>query len=219
MKTFDSKASLIEALGSEMVDIINKAIEQKGVAKILLSGGSTPKDLYLWLSKQKLDFSKIKVGLVDERYVPLESPYSNEALIAATLYHNTTSTGLIGMVADSENPEQNLKLVDAQYSTFKNADIVLLGMGDDGHTASIFPNDSASTAALLEKNAGICYTKAPSIPENRITCNKVLLDSALHTFLMLTGSSKLLKFKTAKEEKTPISFFQGTTLQVYYTPN
>ena len=168
METFDSKVSLIEALGAKMVDIISKAIEEKGIAKILLSGGSTPKDLYLWLSKQNLDFSKIKVGLVDERYVPLESPYSNEALIAATLFHNTTATGLIGMVADSENPEQNLKVVTAQYSAFKNADFVLLGMGDDGHTASIFPNDSASTAALLEKNAGICNTKAPSIPENRI---------------------------------------------------
>jgi 6-phosphogluconolactonase len=219
METFDSKASLIEALGNEMLAIINEAIEQKGVAKILLSGGSTPKDLYLWLSKQNLDFSKIKVGLVDERYVPLESPYSNEALVASTFYHNTTATGLIGMVADTENPEQNLKLVAEQYSTFKNADLVLLGMGDDGHTASIFPNDSASTVALLEKNAGICYTKAPSIPENRITCNKVLLDSALHTFLMLTGSSKLFKFEAASEEKTPISFFQGTRLKVYYTPN
>ena len=57
METFDSKASLIKALGAKMVDIISKAIEEKGIAKILLSGGSTQKDLYLWLSKQNLDFS------------------------------------------------------------------------------------------------------------------------------------------------------------------
>ena len=139
MIEFQTKQHLEESLCNRISEIIVSAIKEKGVAKILLSGGGTPKDLYHRLSLLNLEWNKVKIGLVDERFVSIDSEFSNEKMISHILLQNVAKdANLYGMVQNIEDYKGNLKALNKSYEELIDSDIVLLGMGTDGHTASIF---------------------------------------------------------------------------------
>ena len=145
MITFDSKAQLEKALATQIASDLSSAIQQKGSATLLLSGGNTPSGVYRLLSIFDIDWSKVFIGLVDERFVAADSPFSNYKLLNETIAANSAKNVVIHpMVVDADNYEENLKKSEAVYRIFTEPDVCLLGMGPDGHTASIFPNDFAS---------------------------------------------------------------------------
>ena len=109
--SFDSKALLEDELAQRIAEILRSEIDQKGTATILLSGGSTPKNLYQKLGEIDLDWSKVHVGLVDERFVSQDSPYSNETLIRESLMSaHAKNAHFHSMVIDPSNYEENLNL-------------------------------------------------------------------------------------------------------------
>jgi 6-phosphogluconolactonase len=214
---FPSKAALNQALCEQITKDLELALSRKGSASLLLSGGSSPKDLYRLLSLSKLDWSKIKIGLVDERFVTNDSEFSNEKLVRETLLsHEAENAQLFPMVLDAENETKNIELLESEYSVFQNADVVILGMGDDGHTASIFPDDPASTLAL-ESNKNVLATKAPNHPKNRITCTASLLKSAASTYLLMTGDRKFQVFEEADVKGFPIASFKPYLKAIYFS--
>ena len=116
-------AKLIE----EIVTLLNHSIKTKGEATLLLSGGNTPKNLYQKLSLQNIEWDKVNVGLVDERFVDKESPLCNEKMIRDTLIQNQASKArLIGMLFE-DHYERNLLRAKEQYKLFLHADVLILG--------------------------------------------------------------------------------------------
>jgi 6-phosphogluconolactonase len=223
IQKFENKSILEQALAAEIAVQIETAIQLFGDARILLSGGSTPAGVYHLLSTYSIDWSKVLVGLVDERFVPVESAYSNEQFIQKSLLQGFAfRASFHGMVIDSENYERNVQLANQLYQPFiERTDIVLLGMGEDGHTASLFPEDPASLTLLANSETGIFNTSAPVMPTQRITCSKEMLCHAHHVYLMVTGSKKWSVLESAKEVNYPISVFlnQLKRLQLFYSEN
>lgn len=214
-KEFNSKEHLEIQLASEIEASINHSIQQFGDARILLSGGSTPIGLYAKLAEAPIDWKNVIIGLVDERFVPINHPSNNETMIRTQLGEKTVAM-ILSMVPDSSNRLNNLSLVEENYAPFKERiDFCLLGMGEDGHTASLFPTDEQSEANLQSDFIGFVNTQAPVEPKNRISCSKALLLKSTHLAVMLIGENKLTVFNQAKEAKYPISYFE-TNLVVYY---
>lgn len=217
MKQFDSKQELEKELATAIAHELKKAIKEFGNARLLLSGGSTPANLYNLLSGAQIDWSNVLVGLVDERFVPISHPGSNEALLIKTIQQNEArDVRIVSMVTDASNEAANLVQVNKAYQPFiERTDVVVLGMGEDGHTASLFPGDEQSEALLNGTANGIYSTIAPVDPTNRITCSKELLLNAPALFLMIVGENKLTVYNKAATNKYPISYFQSN-LAVYY---
>jgi 6-phosphogluconolactonase len=218
MIEFDSKAALEHALVAAMASALNTAIEEKGAATLLLSGGSTPSGVYALLSEQDLPWDKVTVGLVDERFVGPTSPYSNFKLIGETLLQKQAkATTLLTMVLDETDYMENLQKVAATYRIFTDTDVCLLGMGPDGHTASIFPNDAASSNANIAIDGILSNTNAPATPTQRITCNGPLLRRSKYLFLMITGAQKKEILTQSEQLQLPIATFKTALTETYYT--
>ena len=217
IKIFPTKEFLEDALLEEIKLKLREAISKLGIAKILLSGGSTPSGLYKKLSSIKLDWSKVIVGLVDERFVENTSDYSNEKLIRESLLiNNAKNATFVPMINSISNEKENLITTNESYTIFNDASVIILGMGEDGHTASLFPNDSDSIKAM-DSEQNIFFTNSPSIPTRRITCTPKLLLSSKNIFLMLTGENKKEVLFSAAKNKLPISHFIGTKTVIYYS--
>jgi 6-phosphogluconolactonase len=170
------------------------------------------------LSEQDLPWDKVTVGLVDERFVGPTSPYSNFKLIGETLLQNQAKAAtLLTMVLDETDYMENLQKVAATYRIFTDTDVCLLGMGPDGHTASIFPNDAASSNANIAIDGILSNTNAPVTPTQRITCNGPLLRRSKHLFLMITGAQKKEILTQSEHLQLPIATFKTALTETYYT--
>lgn len=219
MIVFDSKYELEASLCAQIATDLSAAIQRKGTATLLLSGGSTPSGVYRLLSEQDLEWGQITIGLVDERFVSADSPFSNYKLLRESIAQNKASSVLIlPMVVDVLNYEENLKQIEESYRIFTEPDVVLLGMGPDGHTASIFPNDAASAQANQNHEAILSNTNAPAAPTQRITFNGPVLRKANKLYLMITGAQKQEVFEKSTADNLPIASFKSALTQIYYTP-
>ena len=220
IKTFKSLEELESVLLAEFQTMIMSAIDKHGDARILLSGGSTPIGFYSLLSEASLPWQKVKIGLVDERFVPLSDKFSNEAMIRRELLkNNAIEAEFFSMVLDSKNRQHNIQLVNHEYELFKKrVDIVLLGMGEDGHTASLFPNDPYSDYASLTDEIGVFNTQAPDYHNDRITCGQKMLIMAYKKLLLIKGPKKLEVLKKSKLSWFPITPFvlESSKMEVYY---
>ena len=147
------------------------------------------RQIYQQLKETSDSLDSLHIGLVDERFVPVTDEKSNERLIRNCFGESTQITG---MVVDSEDEVNNLLEVRKRYEPFiEHTDVVILGMGTDGHTASIFPYDPASDDIRRHKREGVFSTKAPNNPTNRITCGIGTLLKAKKIYLVIFGNEKL----------------------------
>jgi 6-phosphogluconolactonase len=217
--TFESKAELEKALATQIALDLTNAIQQKGSATLLLSGGSTPAGVYQLLSTHDIDWNHVIIGLVDERFVAADSPFSNYKLLRETIAtHLAKNAVIIPMVIDSDNYENNLKECEVTYRIFTEPDVCLLGMGPDGHTASIFPNDPASEEANTRESVALSNTNAPAEPTQRITLNGPVLRRTKSLYLMITGAQKKEIFDNSLTLSLPIAYFKEAIKATYYTP-
>ena len=217
MRLHASKEELEDALLQDIKFIISEDIIKFGKATILLSGGSTPSGLYRKLSSTQLDWSRVIVGLVDERFVENSSDFSNEKLVnTCFLINEAKNATFIPMIFSADNEALNLLRTNESYTIFNDASVIILGMGEDGHTASLFPNDSDSNKAM-DSEQNIFFTNSPINPTRRITCTPKLLLSSKNIFLMLTGENKKEVLFSAAKNKLPISHFIGSITAIYYS--
>ena len=221
IKKFENKKNLESSLLLKISTCISNAIKNYGDARFLLSGGSTPMNLYSLLSEETIEWGKVKIGLVGERFVPIENLFNNETQIKNNLLKNSAKFATIfGMVYNYENEMLNLKMVNQQYKTFfERIDFTILGMGEDGHTASLFPGDKESEELMNTSNIGIFSTKSPSFPYNRITCSKELIAKSNYIALFINGETKFNVLKNSKETQVPISYFvkNSKNMEIYYS--
>ena len=218
---FEQHTQLESTLLMALTSAISAAVKKYGDARILLSGGSTPLHLYELLSNEPLDWQRVSIALVDERYVSQESAYSNESQIKKQLQKNAAQQAkFFGMVYNLDDENENLNQVNKHYSPFfERIDFTLLGMGSDGHTASLFPGDLVSERLIHSKEIGVFNTNAPVFPTKRITCSKELLLKSEAIALMIQGQNKYNVLKNAKQLGLPIATLleQSNDFKIYYS--
>ncbi|MDB0062793.1 6-phosphogluconolactonase [Crocinitomicaceae bacterium] len=220
LKQFDSQKKLEKKLAKYIINILLNSIETRGTSNILLSGGSTPLNLYKTLGSYEINWSKVNIGLVDERFVPVNSEFNNHSKIKDSLNENSImEIDVLPMVLNDSNFEENLKHLTLTYNSFfSHIDFCLLGMGEDGHTASIFPNDLESIKLIADTNKNIGSAYAPNHPTRRISCNKTMLSSSTNNVLLILGKKKLKILQNSMDKGLPISEFSSAKneLNVYY---
>lgn len=203
---FTDKAELEHKLALEISQILNQEIKNKGKATLLVSGGSTPKKLFEILSNKEIDWKKVSIGLIDERFVATETDESNELLIKNTLLKNNAADAkFIGLVFNLDDYKENLNIaISKNNAIYKSITCSVLGMGLDGHTASLFPNsEEIYTDDSIFGDKIIINTKASSEPSKRISYTKSKILSSKHLFLYFNGKEKLDVFNSAKESNNP----------------
>ena len=211
--------SLVTELSLKISDILATAIETNQKASMLLSGGTTPIQLYERLSQCDIDWNQVDIGLVDERFVSKDSALSNEKMIRDTLIKNKAKNVRFTGMIWNENYKMNLKLANEAYKNLLNPDLLILGMGSDGHTASLFPNDMSSMISTNENQPALSNTSAPSEPKRRITLNKSFIFTSKTTYLLIQGKEKALILQKTMENDYPISQFIPMLQAIYLSQN
>lgn len=222
LNEFINKNTLEDTLVKVIAEDILHYTKSSQKVTLLVSGGSTPIELYRKLSKEPLNWKNINVALVDERFVPTNNSFSNEKLVKENLLINEAKdASFTGMICFSNDVTKNIEEVEKAYNKFEGTSIIsILGMGADGHTASIFPKDKASEQSLKEEK----YTKAvlntisPVDPMRRITCSKNFLLKSQKMYLMIIGEEKRLILEKSKELNLPIAYFLDD-MKVFYSSN
>lgn len=211
---YTDKAELELKLAKEISQKLEEEIKNKGRATLLVSGGSTPKKLYEILSNNEIDWNNVSIGLIDERFVATDSDESNELLVKNTLLKNKAANAkFIGMIFNIDDYEENLNLaISKNKALYKSITCSILGMGLDGHTASLFPNsEEVYTEDSIFGDKIIINTRASTKPSYRISYTKSKILSSKHLFLYFNGKEKLDIFYSAKEindaSTKPISAF------------
>lgn len=181
--------------------------------KMLLSGGSSPIELYKLIGKELQYIHALNIGLVDERFVVTSDDYSNEKLIR----NHFQTAQITGLVKNIENYKENLIQAENEFNFFySDLDISILGMGNDGHFASIFPNDKNSSFALHTNSKCLINTNAPNYPYQRITCSAELLGSANKIILLVFGEEKKIILKQFEKDLPIHQFLNKFQVDIYY---
>ncbi len=145
MHIFENPSALAEALADDVGARLAAAIAARGTASLAVSGGSTPKAFFRSLSRRELDWSKVTVTLVDERFVPPENDRSNHRLVADNLLKDGAAEArFVPLYQAAETAEAAAAIASGRTASLgAPLDVVVLGMGTDGHTASFFPGGDA----------------------------------------------------------------------------
>lgn len=208
----DNKAELDDKLVEYIASGLKQGIAERGFATLVVSGGSTPKPMFQALSKVDLDWSKVTVTLVDERCVPDTHEQSNAKLVSENLLQNAAAAASYEPTfvegEDLASCQARFKAHDILSQTY---DIVILGMGGDSHTASIFPEAAERDAALdLSNDDFMVKTDPVTVTPLRLTQTRKKLLDTRHLLLHIVGDSKWDIYSDAAKAKTPekpISYF------------
>lgn len=190
---FSSKQRLDEALTSAVSKCLRQALEQNNKAVLVVSGGTTPVKFFKNLSMEDLDWAKVTILLADERWVAQTSERSNERLVRDNLLQNKAKDAHFTSYFDQTmSPAEKTEIFNQDPCFLSDpADVLILGMGADGHTASLFP-DAENIKSLMDdkSNEKILPVSATSVPEQRITLTFPVLTNARNLFLHFTGDLK-----------------------------
>ena len=212
IRTLTTPQELFAAAAEEVVRAANEAVAQRGRFTIALAGGSTPKSLYNLLAtnaRTALPWDRMFFFWGDERHVPPTDPDSNyrmadETMLskipvaAANVFRMKTENPDAAAVA--ENYEQTLrKFFQPEPGQVPTFDLILLGMGPDGHTASLFPD----TAALQEKSRLVLANWVEKMTTYRITLTLPVLDAARCVIFLVSGTDKATALHAVLEGDVP----------------
>lgn len=225
---FDDGDVLAQSLAADIAGMLQAAIDTDGTAFLAVSGGTTPRLFFRQLSQADIDWKKVTVTLVDERFVSPSSERSNQRLAAMNLLQEKAGpAGFIplyreGLTAEEAAHDAALKIAEAG----KPLDVAVLGLGTDGHTASWFPG-SNDLGALTDpqQTLSVMAAEAPGQPETRLTLTLPPLMHAKNVILHIEGDRKRAVLEKAMQdgpvEELPVRAILRRTmrpLQVYWAP-
>ncbi|MBX8554664.1 6-phosphogluconolactonase [Pseudomonas cichorii] len=223
-REFDNPQQLAGALAGNVAERLNAAIAANGVATLVVSGGRSPVAFFQSLAEKPVDWSRVVISLADERWVPVEHADSNAGLLQRHLLQGPVAEAkFIGLYTPAESLEEAALAADEILAQLPAIDVLILGMGDDGHTASLFPGSPNLEQALSLDDERRCLPMlAPSVPHQRLTLTRRLLASARHPILSVSGQAKLDTLRTALAgddiAQLPVRAFLNSTLEIYWCP-
>jgi len=202
-RDFADDEALAPAFAEWTAGRLRTAIAERGATLLIVSGGKTPQRFFEALSTQPLDWTRVAITLADERRVPDDSPRSNARFVREALLCNHAAVATFIPLADARlTADQELAAASARLASLPlPADLVVLGMGDDGHTASWFPGARGLSEAM---DAGarqlVTAIEAPGAPEPRLTLTGRVILRARALALLIEGQEKLNTLAEALED-------------------
>ncbi|WP_198262881.1 6-phosphogluconolactonase [sulfur-oxidizing endosymbiont of Gigantopelta aegis] len=186
-QVFDNHETVAQTATDKIIHSAQKAIAQRDVFKLVLAGGTSPKQVYQLLAEHDLDWSKWQLFIGDERCLPDNDPERNSLMIEQNWLENTP-----------DFPRENYHPIKAELGAKDGAsdyaetikdflpfDMVLLGMGEDGHTASLFPGHQHDKNALTH-----AVYNSPKPPSERVSLSLKTIALSEQVLILVTGSGK-----------------------------
>jgi len=226
LHSFASPSDLAGSLADKVADMLSAAIAARGTASIAVSGGSTPKLFFQALSTRDIAWDKVTITLVDERFVPADNARSNHLLVDANLLQNKAKAArFVPLYQDTASAEEAAKLATEKTRAISSPfDIVILGMGGDGHTASFFP-DAENLGDLLDPASSriVLPVHAASAGEPRLTLPLARIVDAGFIALHIEGEDKRTAFDGAmgpgaKKPIRKVLEAAPTPVEVFWAP-
>jgi len=197
-------------IAQQIAQELRAAIAARGRATLAVSGGKSPIALFEQLREQALDWTQVTVLLVDERCVPHDHADSNTALVRQHLLQGAAAAASFATLFDTIPTDLNdtalLDLVNAANQRLSAIpfplDVVVLGMGEDGHTASLFPGAPGLDHALAS-DGPIAWVRPTTAPHARLTLTLPVLLAARHLHLAMAGDAKRKVYEAAAKASDP----------------
>jgi 6-phosphogluconolactonase len=197
---FSDLDALSLALSHQVAAALSAGISARGAASVVVSGGKSPTKLFEHLRAQPLDWTRVNIALADERWVEPTDSSSNEKLVRDVLLKDKASAAkFIGLKNAAPTPDMGAV---SAWETFARVprpfDMVLLGMGDDGHTASLFPaSPNLPNALNPDAVAGCVGMWSPTAPQARLSLNLSALLDSRRIVILINGAEKWKTFTVA----------------------
>jgi 6-phosphogluconolactonase len=194
-RIFPTIADMSEAALGEILSIVNDAVAKRGRFSIALAGGHTPAKLYaLWAEKYKTEtpWDRVHLFFGDERFVPEDDLLSNYRMARETLISQVPipKENVHPMLTNFPSAEKAAEAYEVELQKYfgesPSFDVQLLGLGVEGHTASLFPG----SPALDEQRRWVLAVTVPAEPPQRLTLTPVVLNQGLNTFFLVAGENK-----------------------------
>lgn len=202
---YADSATLARALAAAVACDLRDAILTRGIGLLAVSGGSTPKAFLRELGRLRLDWAKVVVTLVDERWVAPDDARSNARLLRETLFAgNAAAARFEPLFEPARDPASALLRIERRIDALPLPfDAVVLGMGNDGHTASLFPGgDTLAHALDPHGRSRVVALQAPAAPEPRITLTLPTLLATAALYLHIEGAEKRSVLARALDPQT-----------------
>ncbi len=202
LQEFADAESLNQQFAVEIANKLRAGLKQNGHASLVVSGGRTPIGLFTHLREQVLDWSNVFITLADERWVDEHDESSNEKLVREHLLQSHAATArFVGLKNSHLTPFDGATETERALAAFPRPfDVVILGMGEDGHTASLFPGAENLKAALAMDSGRVCMGMTPlTAPLDRITLTLPALLNSRQIYLHLVGESKMAVYRQAAQ--------------------
>lgn len=224
-REFDSRAALDAALAAELAENLRADLASRPLSSLAISGGSTPRNMFHLLAASELDWARVAITLVDERWVKPASPDSNEALVRSCLLRERAAAArFVGLKTPGADCAAAVADVTASLDGLpKPFAAVVLGMGSDGHTASWFPQAANLDLLLNPANPNrVAATDPVTAPHPRMTLTLAAVLDSRHIHLHITGADKRRVLESAAARGYPVASVLAqsrTPVTVWWAPD
>lgn len=189
--TYPDREMLAMSLADTLASALKNCLLVHDRASFCIPGGSSPGETFAALSGVALDWSRVHVFLNDERWVPEGHPRSNTTLIKQTLLTDKAAAAVhVPLVNDAPTPEEGIPALAPAFEDELPISLLLLGMGDDMHTASLFPGADLLEEAMAPDAPILLPMRAEGAGEPRVTLSRRVLETAMDTHVLIMGDAK-----------------------------
>ena len=207
-------AASAQVLADAVAQNLRDVLAQQDRATLAVSGGKSPIAFFQALSQQDLDWARVNITLVDERIVPTAHADSNTGLVRQHLLQHRAAAATWLPVVDDDADEGSLKnsaaAVEFALQHYTQPDVLVLGMGGDGHTASIFPQaPQFADAVRPDYPQPLLHTSPITAPHERISMTLAAIEATPHIYLAIAGADKRRVYDAAAQAQSaqyPISY-------------
>ena len=221
---FESRAEASAAAAARIAERVAAGLDSDGSAAFVVSGGTTPAQCFDLLSKKRLAWADVEVVLSDERWVPVDHEDSNERLVGETLLRNeAAAASVLSIYQDDQTADERCDSLQSQFPASGFA-CALVGMGGDGHFASLFPDADCLEAGLNASNRRFYMpVRTAASPHPRVSMTLGALLRSGEILLLFFGADKLAVYEQARDgdSSLPVAALlaqQSVPVNIFWAP-